>query len=276
MTGPQARMLPDGARLHLNHGPIDLIVGAAGPGQDAAFGVAAACFESVLNDLVAELPDLRSAKPPALKGAIARRMQDATSPFAPQFITPMAAVAGAVADHVLLQMSDRGDLQMAYVNNGGDIAFHLTAGVDFTAAMPRGTVKVAHSSPWRGIATSGRGGRSHSLGIADSVTVLARTAAMADAAATMIANAIDLPGHPAITRIPANALSPDSDLGAQKVTTGVGRLTDGENERALAAGAHYANALLGRGLIGAAHICLNGHMHQIGAMTMLTKDTAHA
>ena len=42
-------------------------------------------------------------------------------------------------------------------------------------------------SPVRGVATSGWRGRSHSLGIADSVTVLAATAAMADAAATVIA-----------------------------------------------------------------------------------------
>ena len=48
----------------------------------------------------------------------------------------------------------------------------------------------------RGIATSGWRGRSFSLGIADAVTVLAATAAEADAAATMIANAVDLPGHP--------------------------------------------------------------------------------
>ena len=50
----------------------------------------------------------------------------------------------------------------------------------------------------RGIATSGWRGRSFSLGIADAVTVLAATAAEADAAATVIANAVDLPGHPAI------------------------------------------------------------------------------
>ena len=65
----------------------------------------------------------------------------------------------------------------------------------------------------RGVATSGWRGRSFSLGIADAVTVLAATAAAADAAATIIANAVDLPGHPAIARRPASELEDDSDLG---------------------------------------------------------------
>ncbi|WP_204349766.1 hypothetical protein, partial [Klebsiella pneumoniae] len=75
-----------------------------------------------------------------------------------------------------------------------------------------------------GIATSGAQGRSFSLGIADSVTVLARDAASADAAATLIANAVDL-DHPAIRRRPARNLDPDSDLGDRLVTVGVGDLT---------------------------------------------------
>ncbi len=79
--------------------------------------------------------------------------------------------------------------------------------------------------PARGVATSGRHGRSFSLGIADAVTVLARTASQADAAATVIANAVDLPGHPAVIRVPANDLQPDSDLGARLVTRAVGNLS---------------------------------------------------
>ena len=80
------------------------------------------------------------------------------------------------------------------------------------------------SQPVRGIATSGWRGRSFSLGIADAVTVLADRAAMADAAATIIANAVDLPGHPGVVRVPARDLAPDSDLGDRLVTQGVGEL----------------------------------------------------
>jgi uncharacterized protein len=69
--------------------------------------------------------------------------------------------------------------------------------------------------PVRGIATSGWRGRSFSRGIADSVTVLAKTAAMADAAATVIANAVNVV-HPGIVRRPACDIRDDSDWGTSR------------------------------------------------------------
>ena len=57
---------------------------------------------------------------------------------------------------------------------------------------------------------------------------MAKTAAQADAAATIIANAVDLPNHPAVVRCPANEVQPDSDLGARLVTRDVGFLTSSE------------------------------------------------
>ncbi len=58
----QARRLPDGRRLHLHDGPIDLIVEAVGaPGAvEAAYRAAAARFRFVLDELCAELPALRA------------------------------------------------------------------------------------------------------------------------------------------------------------------------------------------------------------------------
>jgi ApbE superfamily uncharacterized protein (UPF0280 family) len=117
----------------------------------------------------------------------------------------------------------------------------------------------------RGIATSGRHGRSFSLGIADAVTVLARTASMADAAATIIANAVDLPGHPGVVRRPANELQPDSDLGERLVTRDVAALTESEIEQALNAGADCARRLLGVGLIEGAALRLQGETMMVGA-----------
>ena len=150
----------------------------------------------------------------------------------------MAAVAGSVADEMLAAMLAGRTLDRAYVNNGGDIALHLAAGpVDarWRSPAPATALPTASSiraeDPVRGVATSGWRGRSFSLGIADAVTVLARTGAAADAAATIIANAVDLPGHPAITRVPASELAPDSDLGDRLVTTGVGPLVAGEIAR---------------------------------------------
>ena len=86
-----------------------------------------------------------------------------------------------------------------------------------------GTFRITAESGVRGVATSGWRGRSFSLGIADSATVLAATAAQADAAATVIANAVDA-DDPRIRRAPANRLRDDSDLGDRLVTCAVGAL----------------------------------------------------
>jgi hypothetical protein len=129
------------------------------------------------------------------------------------------------------------------------------------------TMRIDWDGAVRGIATSGRHGRSFSLGIADAVTVLAATASQADAAATVIANAVDLPGHPAITRQRANELQPDSDLGARLVTRAVGELSPAEIAAALESGAECARQLFDRGLIESAVLRLCGDMLVIG-----TKD----
>ncbi|QUJ76377.1 UPF0280 family protein [Sulfitobacter albidus] len=272
-----AALLPCGQRLHLHHGPIDLIIGAEGD-RARAFEAAQARFASVLTELMAELPLLRTAtSAPRARGAIARRMQTAVAPLAPfEPVTPMAAVAGSVAEEILAAMTTAADLTRAYVNNGGDIAIHLTPDAQFTMAMAAhdgaglGRIRITHADPVRGIATSGRHGRSHSLGIADSVTVLAATASVADAAATLIANAVDLPGHPAIRRTPANQLTDDSDLGTRPVVTGCGALTPAEIDRALTNGAARARAIPH---IAAASLHLAGQSRTIGARALIHQES---
>ncbi len=200
-------------------------------------------------------------------------MHAACAPFADAGITPMAAVAGAVADHVLAAMTHRRTLEKAYVNNGGDIAFFLAAwaslrcGLVANLAAPAldGRFELLGKNPSRGLATSGRackgrGGRSFSFGIADAVSVLAATAAQADAAATIVGNAVDLPGHPAVARRAAAEIDPDSDLGARKVTWDVGALTPAEIEAALDAGRRLANTLLAARLIHGAVLALRGRI----------------
>jgi ApbE superfamily uncharacterized protein (UPF0280 family) len=276
---PQIAWLADGRRLHLQDGPIDLIVEAEGSAIDlrAAYQAAARRFTGLLDELCGELTELRAAAHPrqcALKGVVARRMHQAVAPFAAgHFITPMAAVAGSVAEEILGAMLGAAPLQRAYVNNGGDIALHLADGKRFSIGLmdrpdQHGVLRtfdIDAADAARGIATSGRHGRSFSLGIADAVTVLARTAAQADAAATIIANAVDLPGHPAIVRCPANELQPDSDLGARLVTRDVGELSDHEIEDALEAGASCARRLLLSGLIEGATLRLMGRTATAGA-----------
>lgn len=275
MSGPQTAMLADGRRLHLNHGPIDLVIEAYGtePERRAAYGQATARFRTILDELVAELPELRrpaSTLPRGFDGPTARRMEAAVVPHAETFITPMAAVAGSVADEILAAMVAERSLDKAYVNNGGDIALHLASGSGIHAAIA-GTghgladrLAIDAASPVRGIATSGWPGRSFSLGIADAVTVLARTGAEADAAATIIANAVDLPGHPAIRREAARSLAPESDLGDRLVTTGVGTLSSHEVDEALGGGLAVAETLRQRGLIEAAALFLSGEARICG------------
>jgi len=276
---PQIALLPDGRRLHLQDGPIDLIVEAKGSERDvrAAYEAAAHRFTGLLDELCEELAELRKpadAVRTALNGVVARRMHAAVAPFASgHFITPMAAVAGSVAEEILGAMLAVARVDRAYVNNGGDIALHLTGAEQFTVGlMDRPdrhgvlqTIAIEADDSARGIATSGRHGRSFSLGIADAVTVLARTASQADAAATIIANAVDLPGHPAIVRCPANELQPDSDLGARLVTEDVGMLGEAEIDEALRAGVIRAQQLLASGLIEGAALRLLGETAVVGS-----------
>lgn len=270
---PQAAMI-SGGRLHLHHGPIDLVIGAEGEARCAALAAAEARFQTVLTGLAAELPALRTeiGLAPEITDPIGQAMAAAVRPFQPTFITPMAAVAGAVADAILAAMTAAGPLDKAYVNNGGDVAFHLAPGFTMEAAVAAnfpGRLTVAHDDPVRGVATSGWRGRSHSLGVADAVTVLAATAAEADAAATMLANAIDLPGHPAIQRAPASTLYPESDLGERLVTTDVGPLSAQERTTALDAGEAFGETLAARGLIAAAALFLGPDVRMIGTRNLL-------
>jgi ApbE superfamily uncharacterized protein (UPF0280 family) len=272
---PQVARLP-GGRLHLQQGPIDIVLCAMGEAGMVARAEAVATrrFDGLLAELAGELPLLRrplGAEPPPLAGGIARAMATACWPHRQHFITPMAAVAGAVADALLAAMMAEAKLERAFVNNGGDIAVHVAPGQvlvvgvvrDLLLAAPEGSVTLHHGSGIGGIATSGWRGRSFSLGIADAVTVLAETAAAADAAATIIANAVDV-ASPAIGRQPARTLVPDTDLGDLPVTVAVGPLDRREVEAALASGAAVAEALLAGGSIGGALLALQGEWRAVG------------
>ncbi|MCG7519929.1 UPF0280 family protein [Ruegeria sp. Ofav3-42] len=278
---PVSAILPCGRRLHLQHGPIDLIVEAEGA-RDIAFKAAQTRFQTILQDLVDELALLKSAmipNSPRPRGLVARRMDAAARPHIDVFVTPMAAVAGAVADEILTAMLRAAPLDRASVNNGGDIALYLGPNQTFRIAMSGldgrdlGRIAVSAADGIGGIATSGRGGRSLSLGIADSVTVLAQNAAMADVAATLIANAVDLPGHPAIRRLPANQLRDDSDLGEMLVPVSVNQLSPKDTQNALLRGLNTAKDMQARGLITAAHLSLGQQSCQTGASRLVTTST---
>jgi ApbE superfamily uncharacterized protein (UPF0280 family) len=266
----------DEQRQRWCHGPIDLIVQVEGEPEVVvqAHARAWAEFQTLLPELVQELPLLRRpvqahALNP-LRGEVARAMWQACQPLAGPtedgFITPMAAVAGAVAQQVLRHYRSTG-IWRASVNNGGDIALHVAPGqrwrlgvvADISKALtptpaglePDAAFDIDADAGIGGVATSGWSGRSFSMGIADSVTVLAATAAQADAAATMIANRVNTQ-HPGIVRQPANQVRDDSDLGDRWVTRHVPTLPLGQIRTALHNGLAYAQGLQRRGLISCA------------------------
>ncbi len=279
MTGPVSHVLPDG-RWHFQHGPIDIIAYAQGDHAEVrrAHQVAWERFSTVLSELVAELPTLRQpvGQACALQGEIAQRMWHACracTASTSEFITPMAAVAGSVAQ-ALIACYNRPGIGRAWVNNGGDIALYLTEGqqvrVGLFADLARlddtmlatgvrtdGVLEIDAGLGVAGVATSGWRGRSYSLGVADSVTVLAATAALADAAATLIANAVNV-DHPHIVRRPASELKVVSDLVDFAVTVDVPLLTDEQICQALQQGLEKAHALLQNRLICASVLTCQG------------------
>lgn len=271
----------DDRRLHLQHGPIDLVIEAtARPGHDVMrfYEAAITRFVRILGEIVSDLPILRSRYAPGTplpRGHVARRMCRAVETHSGEvFITPMAAVAGAVSDEILETMRYYPGMAKAYVNNGGDIAIHLDEDQTFDVGIQEGLageigkVVLTGGHGVGGVATSGRGGRSYSLGIADSVTVFAKTAASADAAATVVANAVDLSGHAGISRKPASELDEDSDLGDRLVVVGCAALSEDEIMEALGRGRHVANRLQAEGHIVAAALHLQGKSISVGKGTL--------
>lgn len=285
-SGP-ARNRLDGGRWRFQHGPIELVLQADGD-VDACEEAYAACwrrFQTVLAELVGELRQLRrpvaelfASSPEAVSGPVAARMLRACRPFARErFLTPMAAVAGAVAEE-LIELCRRPGVHRAYINNGGDIALHLAPaesyrigiwanldrhpGVGGAGCGLDGDFAIDAAMPVRGIATSGWRGRSFSLGIADSVTVLAAGAASADAVATLVANAVDC-DFEGIVRVPADRLKDDTDLGGLPVTVAVPPLPATAIADALQSGRAEAEHWCERGLLYAAVLILQGRAEMV-------------
>jgi ApbE superfamily uncharacterized protein (UPF0280 family) len=262
-------------RLHLHHGPIDIIAHVEAPEEirKCLYESASKRLSTVLEELVSELDLLKlpwSKNHPEPRGSIARKMLNAVN-GSMRFITPMAAVAGAVAEEIMETMileansidTSLESIRRMYVNNGGDISFWLNNGDSFTIGVVENTetpelntkVCLPYESPVRGVATSGWRGRSQSLGIADAVTVLASSSANADAAATLIANDVNAE-YPGIVRKPACEVKDDSDLGMRLVTVDVPQLPERIISQALQCGAQTVRELISKEKINSAYLSL--------------------
>lgn len=291
MNVPAQRARLSDGRWHFQHGPIDLVIHLDAEPELAAHRIEHAWqrFEKVLPELCAELTLLRvsGARPDEFCSPIARQMAAACLAHHQRFglyVTPMAAVAGSVAQAVLACLCAPG-VRRASVNNGGDIALFLGDGARYSVGVIADPLCLAadphsgrvlpqlpgHSAEFeidatsgiRGIATSGWRGRSLSLGIADAVTVLAADAPAADAAATLIGNAVNV-DFAGIVRLPANTVRDDSDLHDRPVTRAVPMLPRRLVDEALASGARFARDVVAAGLAHTVFLSLQGEHRVAG------------
>ncbi|MEM2934628.1 MAG: UPF0280 family protein [Methanocellales archaeon] len=110
-------------------------------------------------------------------------------------VGPMAAVAGAIAELALEAMIERGALH-AIVENGGDIAIlndrEIVIGI-YAGESPfknLGFLLEPRDKPIGICTSSGTVGPSLSFGNADAATVIANSASLADACATLLGNEV--------------------------------------------------------------------------------------
>ncbi|MGD9078220.1 MAG: hypothetical protein PVG96_02715 [Desulfobacterales bacterium] len=224
-------------------------------GASFAYLEAVAKEKTVLSDIEGNIRSLP-------ENALAQQMIESVRAIGDIDLTPMAAVAGTIADAVADWLFARGSTK-AIVDNGGDIAIRLAAGETATVGIrPQiNCLDISHiallddrSSSW-GVTTSGRGGRSFTRGIASAVTVIAENASIADAAATAIANACFVEDS-SIVQIPAEQMDPRTDLKGVNVTAEVGALSPDKKIQAVKMALSKADALCRLGLIVGAFIAL--------------------
>jgi len=181
--------------------------------------------------------------------SVARRFDDPT-------ITPLIAVAGAGADEVADFITGRQHVGKVVVNNGGDIAVRIKnqeivkIGIktDVSEKAISHVMTVGTKSGIGGVATSGFGGRSFTMGVANAAVAVARDAISADVAATLIGNAANVKSR-AVSRDMAKNLYHATDIPNHLVTTGIGGLTKSEIDEAINAGRRKAETFQNMGLI---------------------------
>jgi uncharacterized protein len=229
-----------------------------------------------LAEIAEDMPHLKQpavAAPPASLGRLARIMWEATALVGDADLTPMAAVAGTIADATADFLWNVG-LTRVIVNNGGDLALRLDTGEtvsvgirqDVTRQTVSSRVVVTHESHIGGVCTSGLGGRSFTRGVASAAIVLAGRSAVADAAATAVANATYIPS-PAVEQRNAETIDPETDLKGVPITTTVGTLSKVEIEQALSQGISRGEELVRRNLIAGACVCAQGRRRSTSALS---------
>ncbi len=250
-------------------GPATLVLKGEKDGREYTFDRAAvaARVEAILTDIRECLPVLKERawriKKPGALPSVAKKMIAAALAIDAETLTPMAAVAGAVADELKEFLKEDG-LEFISVNNGGDIAVHNGFKKQVTVGI--GDIRKSNASPYLlriagladfGVATSGFGGRSLTLGVADMVSVVALSPPVADAAATFICNNTSLE-DPSIVRRRAADIDPLTDIPEEFVTVQIGPLSTQRVREALARGQAAAERLKREGRISEAVLLMRG------------------
>jgi ApbE superfamily uncharacterized protein (UPF0280 family) len=234
MTDQTIVKLADQTGVMAENGPMGIVIQAWDRGKpDLEMALQAARFSFTCLAQVAEHHAILRDHPcilPKGMAPIPRAMVESVMAIGEKDLTPMAAVAGSIADAVADWLFSRG-MSRVIVNNGGDIAIRLakseTARVGIRTRVENSSishgVELTGIYPSWGVTTSGLGGRSLTRGIASAVTAFARTASLADAAATSIANACFVKDD-AIVQVLAQNLDPYTDIRGIPVTVKVGKL----------------------------------------------------
>lgn len=236
------RPLSDG-RVFVDYGPTSMVITARRQGAPLV-ELATAAFPLIrdsLEEIAHALPVLRQFPKDGdfsqLEG-LPRVMAEAALATGEETLTPMAAVAGTVADTVADWLFAQG-ADLVAVNNGGDVAVRLGPGQEMRMGiLPRFEGGISQVVTLRaeygigGVCTSGLGGRSLTRGIANAVTVFARRCAVADTCATHLANCSYLPS-PRVHTCLAGELEPDSDIASLRIVHQVDPLEAAEIQQGL-------------------------------------------
>lgn len=263
------KSLIENDKLFMENGPTNIIAEAFSSKKIEIYNFICEYSSKFLKDLSFEIETLK--KPTSKKNIfvseIANTMFESTQLFLPNFITPMASVAGSISELLLLKVVEKFDVNKMYINNGGDISLYINKNEKFNFSIGGETsfvVEYADINGFGGIATSGWKGRSFSMGIADSVTVIAEKASIADAAATIIGNHIDLKNSNKVKKTVANNLYENTDLNDKLITVSVENLTKNEIRRAISKGKNISEYYISKNLIKSVIINLQDNILILG------------
>lgn len=260
-------------------GPMKLVISAfVGKVPQPEMGKRAAEESFKYLEQVAHLRDLLGRRcteiPENLEDSLAVKMIKSVLTVGDKGLTPMAAVAGTIADAVADFLFNRG-MTKVVVDNGGDVAVRLQEGASVTVGIRpeigkqgiSNVIVLDSRSPSWGVTTSGLGGRSLTSGIASASTVIAETASMADAASTAIANASFVKDEQVIQR-PAEEIDPETDIAGLPVTVKVGPLSEETKAMAVSKAMERAEQLIEKDIILGTYVAVQGKV----AMTSFFKE----